>query len=369
MALTKIRIFFFSLACVCASAAAQPSAADALSCGPAERAAPAAFAERGIAELRGFLFAKKQLDQLAQYLESEEGAAKWAGATPASRLKLMESAVRSAAVSSSAVTHLPFLPATRYLFEGYFTVECSRSAELLAQMREPGFARYLDLRARVAAAALAWYGSGLFAKLTQDAALPDFQPFAIAPADAPPKAAPLAAEPPKAAPRKPEPRRVVARKPAPSRAPAPKRKSAAAKPTPAEAQNILANRVAAVDLLFREYGMFNVGLTAVERDRVIKGAIAAAPAALLNDAVEILSEARVKALLLDPAYLAFNYAVMATAYKAEPLLVKDYPHLEALGRNVSQVWAADLLRPVPKPPPGEQKPGAAPPAPAAAPKP
>ena len=78
MPLIKIRSIFFSLAYCCALAIAQPAAAQAPSCGPAERTALSSLAEREIGELRGFLFAKKQLDQLAQYLESKEGSVKWA---------------------------------------------------------------------------------------------------------------------------------------------------------------------------------------------------------------------------------------------------------------------------------------------------
>ncbi len=336
----KIRSIFLSLACCCVSAIAQPVAAETPICGPAERAALSSIAERAIGELRGFLFAKKQLDQLAQYLESKEGSVKWAEATPASQLKLIQAAARSATISSAAVTRLPLLASTRYAFEGQFPFECSKSSELLAQMREPGFLRYLEVREQIATAAVAWYASGLFSKLTRDAAAPNLQPFLIPNADVPRTA----------------------------KAGTSRQKSAAAKPTPAERQTNLTNRITAVDLLFRGVGAFNVGMTAIERDLLVNGALATAPAALLKDTLEVLADPRVKALLLDPGYLAFNLAVMLTAHKAEPLLIQDYPHLEPLGRNVSQAWAADFLRALPKPPTPEPNPEPTAPAPAVAPK-
>lgn len=345
---TTIRSIAFSAACFCATAVAQPSAAETPVCGPSERMAFASIAGRGITELRGFLFAKKQLDQLAQYLESKEGSTKWAEATPASQVRLVEAAARSATISSAAITHLPFLPSTRYAFEGQFPIECSKSAQLMAQMREPGFTRYLEVRARVVAVAAAWYASGLFAKLTHDAALPISQPFVTAPGVVPAKAEPAKTGPAKAGPAKAGSSRVGSAKAGFSKAQPSIRKSSTLKPAPVERKIVVADRTAAVDLLLREIGVFNVGMTAIERELLRAGALAAAQTALLNEAVEALADSNLKSLLLDPAYLAFNYAVMITAHRAEPLLIQDYPHLEPLGRNVSQTWAADLLRAAPK---------------------
>jgi len=324
MPLTAFRSILFAATCCCAAAVAQPAAAEAPICGPTERTAFAPIAGRGIAELRGFLFAKKQLDQLAQYLESKEGAVKWAGATPASRLQLMEAAARSATISGSAATQLPFLSSTRYAFEGQFPFECSKSAQLLAQMREPSFTRYLEVRARVAAAAADWYARGLFAKLPHGAAAPLLRPFAVSAGDIPSKSGPAKARPSG-------------------------RKSATAKPTPAERKMFLAKRHADVDLLLREIGVFGVGMTAIEDDLLLTGASATVPTDLLNEAVEVLADPNLKSLFLDPAYRVFNYAVMITAHNAEPLLIQDYPHLEPLSRNMGQAWAADLLRAAPKP--------------------
>lgn len=350
MLLTTIRCVLFSAAFFCAAAVAQLPAAESSPCGSAERMAFAPIAGRGIAELRGLLFAKKQLDQLARFLESGEGGPKWNGATEASQLKLIEAAARSATNSSVAVAQLPFLPSTRYAFEGLFPFECSKSAQLLEQMRTPGFTRYLEVRARVAAAASAWYASGLYAKLTHHAAPPLLQPLVAAPADATAKAAPAKAAPAKVAYSKGRPLRPI--KPAAK----PKAKSAA-KTTAAERQAVLAKRVADVDLILREIGLFNVGMTPVDDDVLRTGALASAPAALVAETVEALADPALRSLLLDPAYVAFSHAVKSTAHKTEPLLMQDYPHLEPLGRDVSQAWVADLLRAAPKPPSTEQKSG------------
>ena len=342
---TAIRCVVFSAACFCAAAAAQPAATETPACGSAERIAFAPVAERGIAELRGFLFAKKQLDQLVQYLESKEGAAKWAEATQASRLKLLQAATRSATISSSAATRLPFLPSTRYAFEGQFPFECSKSTQLLAQMREPGFTRYLDVRTRVAADAVTWYASGLFSKLPHAPASPIAPPLAAPASDVPAKTAPPRNAPPKAkaAPAKPGAAKAITPKVRP-----PAQRAGTPRLTPAERQAILARRNAAVDLLLREIGVFNVGLTAVENDLLLTGALAIIPSPLLDEAVAALADSGLKSIFLDSAYIAFNYAVMITALKAEPQLVQDYPHLEPLGRNMSQAWTADLLRAAPK---------------------
>ena len=336
MRLTSLACVLFAAACCCASALAQPAAAEAPACGPAERMALAPIAERGIAELRGFLFAKGQLDQLALYLESKEGAVKWAGATAASRVKLMQAAARSATNSSAAITQLPFLPATRYAFEAQLSMDCARSAQLLARLREPGFTRYLELRARVAAAAAAWYANGLFAKLPHQGAAPVLQPFVAAPGDVPARTRPAA------------------------------KKTPAKKQGPGERQMLLVNRLAAVDALLRDIGLFDLGMTAIEGDFLYTGAAASAPTALVNEAAEVLADPGLKALLQDPAYLAFNHAVLNTAHKAELTLLQDYPRLEALGRNVSQAWVADFLRAAPKPlPPEQRSPSVAPIAPEA----
>ena len=369
---TAFRCVVFSAACFCYAAVAQVPAAETPLCGPAERMAFAPVAERGIAELRGFLFAKKQLDQLAQYLESKEGAAKWAEATPASRLKLLQAATRGATISSAAATRLPFLASTRYAFEGLFPFECSKSAQLLAQMREPGFTRYLDARTRVAAEAVNWYATGLFSKLPHAPALPSVPPIAATDSDAPPKAAPSRAAISKAPPSRDATSRTAASKAVTTKAGTarvrpPARKAGTPRLTPAERQAVLARRNAAVDSLLRDIGVFNVGMTAIENDLLLTGALAIIPLPLLDEAVETLANPGLKSILLDPAYIAFNYAVMITALKSEPMLVHDYPHLEPLGRNMSQAWAADWLRAAPKPPPGDSKSATATPAESTAP--
>jgi hypothetical protein len=369
---TAIRCIVFSAACFCAAAVAQVPATETPLCGPAERMAFAPVAERGIAELRGFLFAKKQLDQLAQYLESKEGAAKWAEATPASRLKLLQAATRGATISGAAATRLPFLASTRYAFEGQFPFECSKSAQLLAQMREPGFARYLDVRARVAAEAVSWYATGLFSKLPHAPALPIASPFAAPGSDAPAKAAPSKAAPAKTPPSKDAtattaPSKTVAAKAGTAKARPPTRRTGTPRLTPAERQAVLARRNAAVDSLLRDIGVFNVGMTAIENDLLLTGALANIQTPLLDETVETLANPGLKSVLLDPAYIAFNYAVMLTALKSEPMLVQDYPHLEPLGRNMSQAWAADLLRAAPKSSPSDPKSATAPPAESTAP--
>jgi hypothetical protein len=354
MSLTAIRYFLLPLACFCATAVAQPLAAEALFCGSAERAAFAPVAGRSIAELRGFLFAKKQLDQLLKYLESKEGGAKWNDATQASQLSLMQAAARSATTSSAAVTHLPFLPSARLAFESQFAFECSKAAQLIEQMRAPGFARYLEVRARVAAAAPAWYASGLFAKLSHGAAPALLQPPAAPVADVPAATRPARVARPQAS--------------------ALRQKGATVKPaakaTATERQMALAKRQADVDLVLSEIGLFNVGMTAIESELLRAGALANAPAALIGEALEALAEPGLKSLFLDPAYLGFKHALMSAAHKTEPLLIQDYPHLEPLGRDVSPTLAADLLRPAPVRMPPEPKPDSpAPVAPVPPPKP
>lgn len=366
MLLTTIRCVLFLLACHCASVFAQPTAAETLFCGSAERTGFAPIAGQGIAELRAFLFAKKQLDQLLKYLDSKEGGSKWTGATPDSRLRLMEAAARSAAVSSAAVTHLPFLPSTRYAFEGQFAPGCAKSAQLLDQMHSPGFARYQEVRARVAAAAPVWYASGLFARLDKSAAPALLQPLAVPAAEAPAAQVP-AAQAPAAGPAKVvyyKGRPVQQKSTTPKPAPKPTAKAIAA-----ERQRLLAKREADIDLVLREIGLFKVGMTAIESDVLRTGALASAAAVLIGEAADALTDAGLKSLFLDPTYLTFNHALMSTAHKAEPLLIQDYPHLEPLSRDVSQAWAADFLRPAPERLPAEQKPVAPPPAAPAAPAP
>ncbi len=353
MSLTTIRYFLFPFACFCATAGAQPLAAEALFCGSAERMAFAPVAGRGIAELRGFLFAKKQLDQLLKYLESKEGGAKWNDATQASQLSLMQAAARSATTSSAAATQLPFLPSTRLAFESQFAFECSKAGQLIEQMRAPGFARYLDVRARVAAAAPAWYASGLFAKLSRGDA-----PALLRPSAVPAAEVPAATRPAQIA--RPQGRAL-------------RQTGTTAKPTAkaiaAERQMALAKRQADVDLVLSEIGLFNVGMTAIENELLRTGALANAPAALIGEALEALAEPGLKSLFLDPAYLGFKHALMSTAHKAEALLIQDYPHLEPLGRDVSPTLAADLLRPAPERLPPDQTPASPAPAAPVAPKP
>jgi hypothetical protein len=178
-------------------------------------------------------------------------------------------------------------------------------------MTTPGFARFLAVRAQVAAAAASWYAGGMFSKLAKEPA-------------------PIAAEN------------------SPTRAPDGARKRKGSKKTASDPKKTVpANALAVFDSLLREGDMLSPELTTRQEDWLLAGATAAAPAALKQAATEALSDARTQALLRDPAYVAFHYAVAATAHKVERRLLQDYPYIEPLSRNVSQAWASDWLRPAP----------------------
>lgn len=297
--------------CFCADAGAQPTTPNARACDRDARSALAPFVEREIAELRGFTFSKRQVDQLAQYLESPEGAAQWAGATHESRRQLTHAAVRAATTSSATLARLPFSPSTRYVFEEEFAIGCADATHLVTQMTTPGFTRYLAVRAQVAAAAASWYAGGMFSKLAKEPV-------------------PVAAESARA------------------QAPVGARKQRGSKKTASVAKKLVpSNGLAAFDSLLRESDMLSPELTTRQEDWLLAGATAAAPAALRQAAIEALTHTTTQAVLRDPAYVAFHYAVAATAHKLEPRLLQDYPYIEPLSRNVSQAWASDWLRPAP----------------------
>ena len=297
--------------CFCANAGAQPTTPDRLACDRDARGALAPFVELEIAELRGFTFSKRQVDQLAQYLESPAGAAQWAGATQESRRQLRNTAVRAATAYSATLARLPFSPSTRYVFDEQFALGCADASHLVAQMKTPGFARFLALRAQVAAAAASWYAGGMFSKLAKEPA-------------------PIAAET------------------SPTRAPDGASKRKGSKKTATDPRKTVPpNALAVFDSLLREGDMLSPELTTRQEDWLLGGATAAAPAALKQAAIEALSDAKTRAILRDPAYVAFHYAVAATAHKVERRLLQDYPSIEPLSRNVSQAWASDWLRPAP----------------------
>lgn len=296
--------------CFCANAGAQPTTPDRLACDRDARSTLAPFVEREIAELRGFTFSKRQVDQLAQYLESAAGAAQWAGATHESRHQLANAAVGAATASSATVARLPFSPSTRYVFEEQFALGCADAAQLAARMTSPGFTRFLAVRAQVAAAAASWYAGGMFSKLAQEPV-------------------PIAAENP--------------RTPAPDGA---RKRKGSKKTATVPKKTIPSNSLAAFDSLLRANDMLSPELTTRQADWLLAGATAA-PAALKQAAIEALSDATTQALLHDPAYVAFHDAVAATAHEVEARLLQDYPYIEPLSRNVSQAWASDWLRPAP----------------------